>query len=108
MAVTAKIEALRAAGWAKFSADADLEAWASHVAPIAAALSQHPSHRAKWLRHGGTWFAGVNILANDVQGRVQHGPKLRGAVVDCLTAAAWTNIVRPRSNFGHLSGLSGF
>jgi hypothetical protein len=87
MAVAAKIEALRTAGWAKFSADADLEAWAAHVAPIAVALSQDPSHRADWLRHGGTWFAGVNILSNDAQGRVQQGPKLRGAVIDCLTAA---------------------
>ena len=87
MAVAAKIEALRTAGWAKFSADADLEAWATHVAPIAAALSQDPSHRADWLRHGGTWFAGVNILSNDAQGRVQQGPKLRGSVIDCLTAA---------------------
>ena len=87
MAVAAKIEALRTAGWAEFSADADLEAWAAHVAPIAATLSQDPSHRADWLRHGGTWFAGVNILSNDAQGRVQQGPKLRGAVIDCLTAA---------------------
>jgi hypothetical protein len=87
MAVAAKIVALRTAGWAKFSADADLEAWATHVAPIAAALSQDPSHRADWLRHGGTWFAGVNILCNDAQGRVQQGPKIRGAVIDCLTAA---------------------
>ena len=87
MAVATKIEALRTAGWAKFSADADLEAWAAHVAPIAAALSQDPSHRGDWLRHGGTWFAGVNILSNDAQGRVQQGPKLRGAVIDCLTAA---------------------
>ena len=87
MAVAAKIVALRTTGWAKFSADADLEAWATHVAPIAAALSQDPSHRADWLRHGGTWFAGVNILCNDAQGRVQQGPKIRGAVIDCLTAA---------------------
>ena len=86
MGVAAAIEALRTAGWAKFAADADLKAWVDHVAPIAAALSRHPSHRADWLRHGGTWFAGVNILANDAQGLVQQGPELRGAVVDCLTA----------------------
>ena len=86
MDVAAAIEALRTAGWAKFAADADLKAWVDHVAPIAAALSRQPSHRADWLRHGGTWFAGVNILANDAQGRVQQGPELRGAVVDCLTA----------------------
>jgi len=86
MGVAAAIEALRTAGWAKFAADADLKAWVDHVAPIAAALSRHPSHRADWLRHGGTWFAGVNILANDAQGLVQQSPELRGAVVDCLTA----------------------
>jgi hypothetical protein len=86
MGVAAQIEALGTAGWAKFSADAHLEAWAAHVAPIAAALSQNPEHRADWLRHGGTWFAGVNILANDAQGRVEQGPALGGAVVDCLTA----------------------
>ena len=54
MGVAAQIEALGTAGWAKFSADAHLEAWAAHVAPIAAALSQNPEHRADWLRHGGT------------------------------------------------------
>jgi len=65
------------------------------------------AYRADWLRHGGTWFAGVNILANDAQGRVEQGPELGGAV--------WTVSPRcmgqcpgPRSNFGHLSGLSGF
>ena len=86
MGVAAQIEALRTAGWAKFSADAHLEAWAAHVAPIAAALSQNPEYRADWLRHGGTWFAGVNILANDAQGRVEQGLALGGAFVDCLTA----------------------
>jgi len=86
MVIVAQIEALRRVGWAKFSADANIAAWVAHVAPIAAALSQNLTHRADWLRHGGTWFAGVNILANDAQGRVEQGPELGGVVVDCLTA----------------------
>jgi hypothetical protein len=86
MGVAVHIEELRTVGWAKFSVDADLEAWVAHVAPIAAALSQHPAHRAEWLRHGGTWFAGVNILVNDARGRLEQGPELGGMAVECLTA----------------------
>jgi hypothetical protein len=37
--------------------------------------------RARWLRHGGTWFAGVDVLENDAEGRVGQGPRLTGAVL---------------------------
>ena len=31
---------------------------------------------ARWLRHGNTWFAGVNALPNDANGAVGDGPPL--------------------------------
>ena len=36
----------------------------------------------QWLRCGGTWFAGVNVLPNNDQGRVNAGQRLGGIAVD--------------------------
>ncbi|NNF73257.1 MAG: hypothetical protein HKN02_13830 [Rhodobacteraceae bacterium] len=41
---------------------------------------------AKWLRHGGTWFAGVNILPNDPGGGIGDTP-LAGPAIDALAAS---------------------
>jgi hypothetical protein len=38
-----------------------------------------PDLRQRWLRHGGTWFAGVDVLGNDATGRIGDGPPLSGA-----------------------------
>lgn len=67
---------LEARGWVKLPFHSSVEAWARHILPIAAALSQDPAEQGKWLRHGGTWFAGVNSLPNDADGRVGNGPAL--------------------------------
>jgi hypothetical protein len=43
-----------------------------------------PAHRARWLRCGATWFAGVDVLPNDAAGAVPERavPRLAGAPVD--------------------------
>lgn len=73
-----------AAGWVAFGDDA-LADWVAAVAPVARAIARDPAAQAAWLRHGQTWFAGVNILPNDDAGRVADGPPLSG---DALTIAA--------------------
>jgi len=45
------------------------------------AAAADPKHN-HWLRHGGTWFAGVNILENNTQGAVDGGQKLSGNAVN--------------------------
>lgn len=69
-------------GWKVFRHDPDLAAWLDHVRPFANAAAADPAH-AKWLRHGGTWFAGVDVLNNDQAGRVADGPQL-----DCAALRA--------------------
>ncbi|MEO0484382.1 MAG: hypothetical protein AAF092_00570 [Pseudomonadota bacterium] len=61
--------------------DAELLPWVTYVAPHAAQIAADPDARKAWLRHGGTWFAGVNSLPNDVRGALPGGPQLRGRVV---------------------------
>lgn len=53
---------------------------------VAADENQH------WLRHGGTWFAGVNVLANDGQGRVKNGIALQGLVAAFLELKLGANL----------------
>lgn len=63
-------------GWVGLPFDQETLDWVTHVAPIAAAISRDENHRRDWLRHGETWFAGVNLLPNDRNGRVAGGPEL--------------------------------
>ncbi|MEM6895914.1 MAG: hypothetical protein AAF576_00945 [Pseudomonadota bacterium] len=67
-------------GWELFD-DPALLPWVSAVAPVARALAEDPDTRAAWLRHGGTWFAGVNVLPNDADGAVPGGAPLTGHAV---------------------------
>jgi hypothetical protein len=79
------LEALRQRGWTKFGQDAAISDWVAHVQPIAAQIASDPKHIASWLRYGGTWFAGVNVLPNDPRGRLNGGPVLAGPAVELLT-----------------------
>ncbi|MBK0398956.1 hypothetical protein H0I76_07125 [Limibaculum sp. M0105] len=84
-------------GWAGFPHDPEIAAWASAARPVAGDLLADPDLRARWLRCGGTWFAGVNVLPNDDRGAVPDAgvPPVSGAVVDFvrdrlgLAAFAW-------------------
>jgi len=68
-------------GWCRFAFDSKIAAWADHVRPQAGAAVGAPEN-TEWLRYGGTWFAGVNVLGNDETGRVgPDGPALAGAPV---------------------------
>jgi len=72
-----------ARGWLHFGADPAVAGWVARVAPLAVRLAGDPSLRARWLRCGGTWFAGVGVLPNAADGSVPEagaGP-LGGAAV---------------------------
>lgn len=71
-------------GWTKFPWDSQIAQWADAVRPIAMRLIDDAELRKAWLRCGGTWFAGVNVLDNDAAGRVPpgEGPGLGGQAVE--------------------------
>lgn len=73
-------------GWVKFGPCDLLSDWVAHAAPVAQTLINDAAHIDDWLRCGGTWFAGVNLLPNDTEGRVADGPALRGAARDFIRA----------------------
>ncbi len=67
-------------GWRHFAAEPALAEWVQQVLPHASAAVADPAYR-DWLRCGGTWFAGVNALANDPDGRVAGSGPLPGRAV---------------------------
>jgi hypothetical protein len=73
-------------GWCAFDHDPVLAAWVEAVRPVAEATLHDPELRSRWLRCGGTWFAGVNALPNDASGAVPDGhvPPLAGVAVDFI------------------------
>ena len=75
-------------GWCAFGHDLALADWVEAVRPVAEATLRDPDLRARWLRCGGTWFAGVNALPNDALGAVlEYGvPPLSGAAVEFIAA----------------------
>ena len=75
-----------ATGWVRFGPDPVVEDWLGQARPAAlkALAAEENSH---WWRCGGTWFAGVNVLANDGAGRIGGGPPLGGAAVDFIADA---------------------
>ncbi len=81
-------------GWTRFAAEAAVEDWLAHVRGLALAALDDPAH-ARWWRCGGTWFAGVNALENDAQGRAGGSAPLSGAAIDFIAdrlgiaAPAW-------------------
>ncbi len=84
--MSAFAEQLRRTGYVRFPFSRELEDWAAELRPHAVALAADPDLRAKWLRHGGTWFAGVNVLENDPKGRVGQGAPLPESLVSELRA----------------------
>lgn len=84
MSSAARRECFARLGWLKLGPDPALADWAAAVRPLAIELV--PQHRDEWLRCGGTWFAGVNILPNDGQGRIPGGPALPAALTAEIAA----------------------
>ncbi|MEM9715074.1 MAG: hypothetical protein AAF826_01020 [Pseudomonadota bacterium] len=69
-------------GYQLFEPDPQISKWVEAARPVALALSEDEQLKADWLRHGGTWFAGVNVFPNDATGTWAGGPTLAGAVIE--------------------------
>ena len=67
-------------GWIRFGADPQVLGWLNASEAAARRSVTDPAFR-QWHRCGGTWFAGVNALANDAAGAVAGGPPLGGEAV---------------------------
>ena len=77
-------------GWVRFPYDAGVAMWAASALPAAWAAVAAPENR-DWLRCGGTWFAGVNVLQGGPYGASAGGRPVTGVVVDFLAEAlGWT------------------
>jgi hypothetical protein len=74
-----------ARGWCRFGFDPVLEGWVTRTLETARERVAAPEN-ARWLRCGGTWFAGVNALGNDAAGAVRDGPPLAGAAIDFIAS----------------------
>lgn len=68
-------------GWVGFEKDAALLHWLT-AARAPALATRHDPAFADWLRCRGTWFVGVNALANDAGGRVAGSGPLAGRAAD--------------------------
>ncbi|WP_224814832.1 hypothetical protein [Hasllibacter sp. MH4015] len=82
----------QAVGFQVFPPEAAVEDWAASVRDAALAAAADHAAREEWLRHGGTWFVGVDALPNGPDGRVGDGPALGGAAFD--TAIGATGVSR--------------
>ncbi|WP_423908539.1 hypothetical protein [Candidatus Spongiihabitans sp.] len=70
-------------GWRKFKYDGALAEWVKCALPEAReAVSKQEN--AQWLRCGGTWFAGVNVLPNSASGALGDCAPLQGAAVEFI------------------------
>ncbi|WP_147113601.1 hypothetical protein [Tateyamaria sp. syn59] len=85
-------------GFVVFDHDPRTARWAHAAHNVAARLATDPQVRAQNLRHGDTWFVGVDLLPNDRQGAVENVP-LAGPwqtdVPDLLLHPAQVSIVYP-------------
>jgi len=70
-------------GWCVFKHDQHVENWVSQTLPAARQAISAPQNQ-QWLRHGGTWFAGVNVLENDRSGKTLNGIALTGNVISFI------------------------
>ncbi len=75
-------------GWQVFGPDDRLLNWLGQVTPVALETARDPTHIANWLRCGETWFAGVNVLSNDADGRVEGSEPLRCMALETAEAVA--------------------
>ena len=75
------------AGFVVFEADPRVTRWAAAAREAGTALARDPQVRAANLRHGETWFVGVDALPNDAFGAVDGVP-LAGPWEDHITAPA--------------------
>ncbi|MEM8980232.1 MAG: hypothetical protein AAGD04_12160 [Pseudomonadota bacterium] len=72
-------------GFALCAHDAKIAAWAEAANAVADAILADPVEQNTWLRHGKTWFVGVDSLPNEANGAVRGVP-LAGGVIEALQA----------------------
>lgn len=77
------LQSFRDKGWCKVPYDPVLADWVAATLPTARAIVAAPETQ-QWLRHGRTWFAGVNVLPNDGTGAVPGAPPLSGKALDFI------------------------
>jgi len=80
-------------GWCTFPFDQALADWVESSLHTARQSVREKSNQ-KWLRHNGTWFAGVNALDNDFTGAVSGGLPLAGAAMEFVTKRLGFDAVR--------------
>lgn len=69
-------------GWRAFDYDPALAQWAAENLPRARDIAADHSRQDTELRHGKTWFVGINALPNDGDGAVDGGVALTGRGYD--------------------------
>jgi len=75
-------------GWQAFAPEAEVESWRATAGPAALRVSADETLRGTWLRHGGTWFVGVDALPNASDGSAAGGPPLGGPALKAAQAVA--------------------
>ncbi len=75
------------AGYEVFAEDPDVKAWAAAAHRHACLITADPDQRAANLRHGATWFVGVDALSNEPDGSI-GGVPLCGPWGDRVAAPA--------------------
>lgn len=65
---------LKTDGAVAFAATSESRAWAQAAYKKAAALANDEAEQARHLRHGGTWFVGVDALPNATDGAIAGTP----------------------------------
>jgi hypothetical protein len=76
-------------GFVVFDTDPRVTRWATRAHVAACDVASDPVQRAKWMRHGETWFVGVDALSNGADGSIGD-VGLSGPWNDIMTAPkAW-------------------
>ena len=70
-------------GWCRFKYDESLMEWIIDTLPFARETIVAKQNFC-WLRCGGTWFAGVNVLTNGNNGAINASGPIRGIAVDFI------------------------
>ncbi len=74
-------------GWLVLPHDAGVAYWADAAHSAALDVTADPAMQSLWLRHGGTWFVGVDALPNNSDGSV-GGTALAGPWQDFIELPA--------------------
>lgn len=78
-------------GWTVLPREESVARWAAAAHVLARKVTADPAMQARWLRHGGTWFVGVDALPNGADGAVE-GMALTG---EWRSVTGWTGPLHP-------------